>query len=346
MPSYKSERRNTWYCSFYFTDWRGIRKKKKKEGFRTKKEAQEWERKFLEEYAETPDIPFDTLAKAYLADSKRRIKATTYKTRRILVNHHILPFFKEMCINNINKRNINEWKASLVQKELTPAYIKEIYWHLKSIFNFAIENYNLLRNPCGKLTRTNKTEKKIQYWTIDEFRTFAAYNRLPQYIVLFYLLFWTGMRIGEATALTWDDIDLETGTISITKTYIKLYGEKIITPPKTYTSNRQIVIPYFIIHMLQDYKRISKYSGSHLFEASRSSIRRKFERDTVKANVKKIRIHDLRHSHASMLINAGFTPIEVADRLGHSSAAITLRVYSHFYTHRRAEIADRIAQII
>ena len=346
LPSYKNADRGTWYCTFYYTDWQGKRKKKKKEGFKTKREAQEWERKFLEQYADSPSISFDTLLEQYIAAAKVRLKPTTFYVKQRIISIHIKPYFTGLKLDKITRRTVNEWRTKILGLGLQTGYIRTIQSHLYSIFDFAVENYNLPGNPAITTTKLHGNAKsQTDYWTLEDFRKFAVTLKFPEHIMGFYLLFWTGMRVGEMLALTWDDVDLSSNTLAISKTSTRLNGEDVITTPKTTSGRRIVVIPQFIADMLRDYKRMSAYSGEQLFHITRSAMLKKLHAGADKAGVKQIRLHDLRHSHASMLIDAGFTPVEVADRLGHSNPAMTLKVYSHFYQAKRTSLAERLNEL-
>lgn len=122
MPSYKNAQRNTWYCAFYFTDWQGKRKKKKKEGFKTKREAQEWERRFLEQFADTPDISFDVLLAEYKKKQKSKNDIRTYLNECNIIENHIEPYFIGVTIDKITKQSILSWKEKL-QKRIMQRHI-------------------------------------------------------------------------------------------------------------------------------------------------------------------------------------------------------------------------------
>lgn len=344
MPVYKNKERNTWYCSFYFQDWTGKRKKKKKEGFATKREAQAFERNFLSEYAGMPDITFKTLVKSYLDKARLRVKASTFSTLTTSIKKHILPFFSDMQIKNITAITVSAWHDSLIKKELSISYMQALHTKLTTIFAFAIKYYNLPKNPAKIAGTVQGTKnKRMDFWTLDEFRKFAMCLKKPLHIMVFYMLFWGGMRIGELLALTWNDIDFKKETISISKTLYMLNGKQTITTPKTVTSNRTLTMPSFIMAMLNDYKCISQHIAiAQIFPIREQSLLSELARVARRAGVKTIRLHDLRHSHASMLINAGCTPLEVANRLGHKSPAMTLNVYSHMYQSKQSEIANML----
>ena len=346
MPSYKNQARNTWYCAFYFTDWQGKRKKKKKEGFKTKREAQEWERKFLEQYAGTPDITFDVLLAAYKKNQKAKNEYRVYINECSTIKNHIEPYFLGIAIDKINKQTILSWKNTIQSKGYAASYLKRIYNIMKNIMNFAVDNYNLPANPLLSKQSFGKVNKKIDFWTIEEFRTFAFTLKQPHHIMIFYLLFWTGMRCGELLGLKWSDIDFENNSITIDKSYYRLHKTDHFTPGKTDSSSRIVIMPQFIADMLKDFKRMSLYTGNRLFEITKGSINSKLQHGIMISGVKKIRLHDLRHSHASLLINAGFPPIDVSDRLGHADASITLKIYSHFYDKKRNTIAEKLNTMV
>jgi len=155
------------------------------------------------------------------------------------------------------------------------------------------------------------------------------------------------MRVGEALALTLNDIDFKENTISITKTYYRVTGKDLINPPKTAGSERTIIIPEFLTDELKQYvSHLYKPDPEERIFNKRPQYVRSILRDRAeKAGVKQIRVHDLRHSHASMLINLGANPVLVANRLGHESADITLKIYSHLFPSTQSEIVNKIKKV-
>lgn len=160
----------------------------------------------------------------------------------------------------------------------------------------------------------------------------------------FMLLYWTGMRIGELLALTYEDIDLEKRIISISKSYQRLDGKDVITPPKTPKSNRKITIPPFLAEELKEYCNhlYGIMPNERMFRFTKSYMEHEIVRGIKETGVKRIRIHDLRHSHASLLVELGFQPLAIAERLGHEKIETTLNTYSHLYPNKQAELADRL----
>ena len=159
----------------------------------------------------------------------------------------------------------------------------------------------------------------------------------------FEMLYWCGIREGELLALTPSDFDFKAGTVSITKSYQRLKGQDVITSPKTRKSNRVISMPKFLCDEMQDYSKMFYSAGvaDRIFPVSKHYLKHEMERGCKATGVKRIRIHDLRHSHVSLLIDMGFTALAIAERVGHESIDITYR-YAHLFPTRQTEMADRL----
>ncbi|MDU4598153.1 MAG: tyrosine-type recombinase/integrase [Clostridium sporogenes] len=348
MAVYKNEQRGTYYCSFYYVDWTGKRKRKKKEGFKRQKDAKDYEREFLNKQSNNTDINFGNLTDIYLEDIKNKIRITTYNQKEFIINSKIVPYFKDLKINDITPNHIRKWQNEIIKNNYSDTYLKTINVQLSAIFNFAVKYYNLSSNPALKAgSMGKKNADTINFWTVDEFKTFMQYIKKPIYKLIFNILFWTGMRIGELMALTYRDIDLENKIINIDKSYAKLDGEDIIDDPKTPKSTRTITIPDFLCQGIEDYK--SKMyeikENQRIFTMSKQSVNQMLNRICKKAGVKKIRIHDLRHSHASLLIELNFTPLLVSKRLGHENIETTLNTYSHLYPNKDSEVAKKLDEL-
>lgn len=157
-------------------------------------------------------------------------------------------------------------------------------------------------------------------------------------------MFYTGLRVGELTALTWADIDLDKGEISVTKTKQVVGGKTIISTPKTPKSERTIQIPPFLVKLLTEYRASFYDHGAEdaAFNISKSGLGHRIKVTSAKAGVKRIRVHDLRHSHASLLIELGFSPLLIAERLGHERVETTLNTYAHLWPSKQAEVVEKL----
>lgn len=218
---------------------------------------------------------------------------------------------------------------------------------LCAIFNYAVKYYGLKENPCHKAGSIGrKNAKEMQFWTKDEYIRFAAaIEDKPQMHSAFQVLYWCGIREGELLALTKDDIDFEGNTITINKSYQRIGKKDIITEPKTPKSNRIIALPNFLCEELKEY--ISHiYDNGRIFPLTKHALYREMIRGSSQSGVKKIRVHDLRHSHASLLIELGFSPLLIAERLGHENIETTLNTYSHLYPHKQGELAQTLDSLL
>ena len=303
MPVYKNEKAGSWFCKFYYTDWTGNRKQKKKEGFKTKKEAQEFEREFLSKAHASCDMSFGSLVELYMEDCKHRLKPTTYSNKQFLINTKLLPFFRDMPINTITPATIRKWQNELLAdpKGYSQTYLKTVNNQASAIFNFAVKYYRLEKNPCrlaGSMGKKHADEMEI--WTVEEFNRFIqAVADKPPSVVIFNLLFWTGMRSGELLALTADDFDFEAHTVSISKNYARHKKEDLILPPKTPKSKRIITLPPFLSDMVRKYSTsiyVTDPSG-RLFGQTKSYLLHEMIRGCKLSGVKRIRVHDLRHPY-------------------------------------------------
>ena len=351
MPAYKDEKTGKWFAKFYYTNWQGIKKQKWKRGFATKKEALGFERDFLEKQSANPDMTFQNLYEIYMEDMAARLKQSTLLTKKAVLQTHILPFFGSKPINEIKASDVRRWQAKLMSSpnNYSQTYLKKINTELNSIINYAKRFYDLNTNPCGKAGTIGKAKaEEMDYWTYDEYIAFreGVKDKSLSYIC-FEVLYWTGMREGELLALSPADIDLDNKTISINRTYQRIEGKDVFTSPKTRKSKRKIPIPDFLCQELSDYIQ-SRYmldSDERLFPITKSYLSHEMIRGCKNTGVKKIRIHDIRHSHASLLINQGCDALMLADRLGHEKVSTTLNTYSHLFPHKQQELVHSLESL-
>ncbi len=343
----KNKKRGTWYMSVRYTDWDGTRRQKKKEGFKTRREAQEYEREFLSSVSGTTDMSFKALYELYIKDCETRLRSTTLETKRWMFESKILPTFEDIPIKDITPMMIRRWQNQLLADPAgySQTYLKTVNNQMSAILNYAVKFYGLPKNPvplCGSFGK--KKADEMQFWTKDEFRLFIEQVKKPAAKLAFEMLFWTGMRSGELLALTLNDVDFAASRISITKTATQLHGETIINPPKTPRSNRTVAVPRFLLALIRDYTdRLMDYEPDEpMFYFTKHYLKRELDKGAAAAGVKRIRVHDLRHSHASLLIEMGYSPLLVSERLGHENIQTTLQTYSHLYPDKQGEVVSRL----
>ena len=346
MRAEKDKKTGKWLIQYRYTDWQGKRRKSTKRGFATKREAEEWLRNFLITQNADFDMKFEEFWKMYCADMETRLREHTMRTKKYIVELKILPYFWKKRVNDITAADIRQWQNELIKKGYSPTYLKTINNQLSAIFNYAVRYYDLKSNPCAKAGSMGKSKaEEMDFWTGEEFRKFidSVMNKRLSYMA-FMTLYWTGMRLGELLALTPKDVDLEKRTISITKSYQRLGRKDVITSPKTPKSKRVITIPEFLAADIKDYMD-SLYDlreDDRLFPITKYYLEHEMQRGIKESGVKRIRLHDLRHSHASLLIELGFSPLEIANRLGHEKVETTLNTYAHLYPNKQTKLADRL----
>ena len=351
MAAFKNKENGTWYVQFRYTDWKGERQQKLKRGFATKKEAQAWEREFLMEKQADINMSFESFVGLYEKDIKPKIKLNTWITKESIIKQKILPYFQKRKLSEITAKDIIDWQNEIREltdchgRPLSKTYLKTVHNQLSAIFNHAIRYYGLQINPAQKAGNMGMEEKKeMLFWTKDEYTKFSeAMMDKPISYYAFEMLYWCGIREGELLALTPADFNFDRGTVSINKSYQRINKQDVITTPKTPKSIRVIQMPKFLCDEMQDYFKMfySLDSDSRIFPISKNYLHREMARGSKATGVKRIRIHDLRHSHVSLLIDMGCTALAIADRVGHESIDITFR-YAHLFPTRQIEMADKL----
>ena len=346
MKAEKDKKTGKWLIQYRYTDWQGKRRKSTKRGFAIKREAEEWLRNFLITQKADFDMKFEDFWKMYCADMETRLREHTMRTKKYIVELKILPYFGNKRVNDITAADIRQWQNELIKMGYSPTYLKTINNQLSAIFNYAVRYYDLKSNPCAKAGSMGKSKaEEMDFWTGEEFRKFidSVMNKRLSYMA-FMTLYWTGMRMGELLALNPKDVDLEKKTISITKSYQRLGKKDVITPPKTPKSKRVITVPEFLAVDIKDYmdSLYDLQENDRLFPITKYYLEHEMQRGIKESGVKRIRVHDLRHSHASMLIKLGFSPLEIANRLGHEKVETTLNTYAHLYPNKQTKLAERL----
>ena len=351
MPAYKDSKTGKWYVQFRYVDWTGKRQQKLKRGFATKKEADQWERQFKIKEKADIDMHFSEFWELYEADMKPRLKLNTWLSKEHIVRTKILPYFGNKKLSEITARDVITWQNHLRTeigsngRPYSQTYLKTIHAVLSSIFNHAMRYYDLSVNPANKAGGMGAEEsKEMLFWTKEEYLKFAeAVMDKPLFYYAFELLYWCGIRKGELLALTPEDFDFEKKTLRINKSYQRLQKRDVITTPKTQKSNRVISMSDFLCEEMKDCLKMFYHIGKRdrIFQFTKHGLYREMVRGSQASGVKKIRVHDLRHSHISLLVDMGFTAKAIGDRVGHESEHITNH-YTHLFPSRQTEMADRL----
>jgi integrase len=351
MSVWKNPKTGKWEVRTYYSDYTGARKQKTKRGFDKKRDAEEWERAFKLKDEKKVNMRFREFVEIYESDIRPKLKYNTWLTKKHIIDTKILPYFKDKPLDEIRTSDIIQWQnemRSLRKKNgecYSSVYLKTVHNQLSAILNHAVNVYDLRCNVARKAGNMGKEGgKEMLFWTQEEFQRFiyeVADKPLSYYA--FEILYWTGCREGELLALTPEDFCYDRKTMRINKSYQRLRGEDIITDPKTAKSNRTIIIPDFLAQEIQDF--ISSIYGisetDRIFTISKGYLHHEMDRGAKAAGVKRIRIHDLRHSHVSLLIALGYSALEIAERVGHEAVDITYR-YAHMFPTVQMDMARKL----
>ena len=276
-------------------------------------------------------MTFEQFVKVYAEDVRPRLRETTWRSKEYMINEKLIPFFGKMRVVDITSKEVMDWQNGLLRakdengKKFSETYIRTV------------------ENPLQKAGRVGEKQgKEMKFWTTEEYlKVSEPVIDRPEMFYAYEILYWCGLREGELLALTAKDIDIENRTITVSKSYARLNGKDIIGPPKTKKSERMIALPRFLAQELQEYMEMEYdiKEDDRLFPFTKYALNNTLKTAARLAGVKEIRVHDLRHSHVSLLINLGFTAVAIADRMGHESVHITYR-YAHLFPNQQRNMAD------
>lgn len=326
----------------------GKRIQKRRDGFRTKKEAREAYRKLLNEKETYLQVPKKILSIKEYIDAiflpwyKTTVKSQTYQNRISIVEKHF-SYFDAFDIDGIEPLDVQRWQSTL-SETLKPSYVRAVQGFFSQSMDKAVSLNLVNSNPSKSVRNVKKVKPQIEFWTKEEFEKVISVIDTGDYYGQFlfpslWLLFMTGARIREAAALRWSDLDFSDGLLTINKNLIyKNKSNFTIGEPKTKAGNRKIALDESTLEVLSSWKEVQdkvintqfilSYDG---FPTQKHTISYAIKRYSKLVDVHSIRVHDLRHSHASLLIELGENAIVIRDRLGHEDIETTLGTYGHLY---------------
>ena len=351
MAVIKNEKTGKWEVRTYYEDWTGERKQKTKRGFEKKQDAVEWERAFKLQKHYDMSMKFSDFVEVYSNDMKPRLRLNTWNSKEHIIRTKILPYFKNKKMSEITPSDIVNWQNELLNyrnsfgEGYSKTYLKTIHNQLSAILNHAVNLYGLRFNAARRAGNMGKEETgEMRFWTQEEYETFVekVADKEETYMA-FEILYWCGIRLGELLALTPEDFDLEKNSLHINKSLQRIHGEDVITDPKTPKSRRVIIMPEFLTLEVKEYlSHLYKVGPTvRIFCISKSFLHHEMDRGVKLSGVKRIRIHDLRHSHVSLLINMGFSALAIGNRVGHEAVDITYR-YAHLFPSIQTEMASEL----
>ena len=361
MASYIKKNNGTYDVRFRWINQDGREVNKRITTMATTKSAAE--REYIKFVAQNPSnqvksgnngftSDFLTLYIKYMQYKKPRLKESSYYDFGHVFEKHIIPEFEKKAVYKITKLDILYWQEKLNSAGYSYKYKKKLRGYL---FNFFIycNRYHDIQNVVSKVEPfvKPKIKKQIAIWELSTFQKFLSVIDSEEYKTFFMLLYYTGARLGEALALNYLDFNFNFKTITISKSLSEKtnQGAFIITTPKNVASQRVIELPNILLKQINDYatnypqsKTNKFFFGNNNLPLATTSLRRNFKQWIIKSNVQPIRLHDFRHSHASMLISLGANIVLISKRLGHSDTQITLNTYSHLLPKAENEIITKL----
>lgn len=345
----------------------GKRRQKSKGGFVRKKDAEDALTKILVELgnnnyvAPSKEVFASFIEEWFTGQYLKRIGETTAVSIRALINKHLIRenHFAHKSLAEITTEDIDMFYNDKIDEGYNPNYVRKMHSMLKQAFGQAVKWKRLSYNPVIDATPPVSKKEEMKIWNPKEIQIFLQYCKVKaaRHFITFLLAIYTGMRRGEILGLKWSDIDLEKKKISVKRSlaYIPEKGY-IFTNLKTNSSKREILIPEFLVdelsmHKIQQQMWKEQYKESYQdlefvicdkkgLEQDARGILKVMNRLTIASSVTKIRFHDLRHTHASILIAEGVDIVKVAHRLGHTNPKITLETYSHLIPEEENEVAE------
>lgn len=349
MSVHKDKDRGTWFAQVQLRDpLTGKLITKKKRGFELKREAQAWEVEIRANNQEIQSsVTFKVMMEEYLK-SRTSANEETKRSKKHLSKKYAATFM-DMPLNQIKPKNILKWRNELAEKKLATRTKNNVIYFVRSVSAFGYKYYDTpdFAKILEPFRMTAADKKEMQTWTVDEFNTFVSYVQNYTIRAYFTFLFYTGCRRSEGKAILKSDI--KDGWVTIDKTIRN--NKQGVRSPKTASSVRKIKLDKYTLDVL---KPLMEKEGPYLFgdfePLGITTIQRAFNNAIIAANadghsLKKIRIHDLRHSHATILINNGVNIVAVSKRLGHSDINMTLKVYTHLLEKNTDELVDKLEEL-
>lgn len=365
MPVYKAADKTKDGRQYYFTvSYVGTNneyKKYKSKAYKTKKEAEQAEAEYLVRtgHGKADNITFNELIDLYLSYKALTIKPQSVQ-RIVIKTRHIKEHLGNIPVSKLTRQQYEIFRQYLADQPYSVNYKNNILEYLKAVINYGKINYDVYTKIpflYGRFINT-APPKEMQFFTLEQYRQFSAVIDNTLYSALFDVLYFCGLRIGEANALTWRDIDFSAKTLAVNKTVTTKTKDKagnwLVSVPKTKSSIRILPLPNVALTALKSlWEHYSKYDGFtdnwYVFGGIRplpeSSIQKAKNTYCKLADLPQIRLHDFRHSTASLLINNGASVALVAKYLGHSDIKVTLNTYTHLWKNKLDEIVDALNTI-
>lgn len=363
MPVYKdkvaTKDGRQWFFRARYTDLDGTKRQRHSKRYATRREAIDAEAEFkikAHQNADVSQVTFAQMIELFIEQRSSTVKETTmynYSNKKMWLE----PLYN-IKLNDFNIEVYERWRQYLNKQNISTRYKNDIYKFLKSILNYAIDwygfNFNHVYRKMQNFNNPNERPKEMLFFSYDEFQQFLSVEKDIKFRCGFQLLYYCGLRIGELKGITWNDIDFEKGTVTINKQITKQSCRENwrFVPPKTQKSNRVLPLVKVLLEDLKKLKESDKemlvgfnnkfFVVGDIAPASNNRYSDRKNKNCKLAGVKQIRLHDFRHSCASLLIHQNASINVVSTYLGHSKIEETLNTYTHLYSNALTDITSLI----
>lgn len=378
---YKDKNTKTWFFRAYLGfDENGKKIQKTRRGFKTQKEAKiaydrfmithAFNRPLTEMISNNNKMTFEEFYKTrFVKWYEKQVKSQTYENAQYIFEKK-LKYFYHIPLKDITMQDVEDWMFELSKtitknsrmadsnRTLSNSYINRIRGHLKIVLDRALKEGLIQVNPIDNVSKIPIRNHKVEFWELKEFQ--KVMSLIPDNKVQFHhrkivyeLLFFTGMRIGELQALTWSNVNFDKNTITIDKTLV--YNSKndwYLSTPKTRNAYRTIGIGKELAEKLKKWQKLQMGIGKFDFVCQLDgtftpsySFANWLKSYAKEANVKPIKLHALRHSHVAFLIEQNIQPLIIQERLGHATIQITLGTYGHLYAKSDEKVVRLIDRV-
>jgi integrase len=348
------KRGNRWYVTVEMPrdPVTGRRRQKTHSGFRTRKEAEAARVRILAdmqrgEYVEPSKRTVGQFLDEWTKSTRATVRPSTWATNKALIDKHVVPRLGSLLLQQVTPAQLNSFYADLQGSGgLAPSSVVRVHAVVRKALSDAVRWGMVLRNVADSANPPRVATAPRRTWTPEQASKFLAHVRDDGLYCAYRLAITTGMRRGEIVGLRWQDVDLEAARLSVTRALVVVSGYRVEeSEPKTARGRRNIALDPATVEALRE--RWLAVPGEHVFpDVHPDALSAAFERHAKNAHLPRISFHDLRHTYATMALQAGIHPKVVSERLGHASVAFTLDTYSHAVPALQESAASLVANLL
>ena len=316
-------------------------------------------------------ITVEDWLKRWHKEHSLNLAATTANRYSLIIQYYLLPYIGKIKLDKLTPLHISALYGKLrdveagnhTNKKLSATTIQHTHSLLHTALEAAVKYKLIGDNPARHVEKPRREQKEMQHYSVEEIhKLLSACESNARWYAFFLLAITTGLRLGEVSALTWEDIDYQKQTISISKSTSRQSHIGVVTSGgKTASSRRIVAISTVAIAALKQHKAKQNqdrlvckewqdndlvFPGSQGQVINPCIIKKTQRRYCRRAGIPCIRIHDLRHTAATLALEAGIHPKVVSERLGHANTSITLNLYSHVSQTMQRQAADVVEAMV